>query len=134
MRPATLITVSVLSACGNHACSVRSVSVVWDVFGGAHVVNKRVHILISGKVHGVGFRICTVDQAEASNLTGWVRNREDGKVEIVAEGEEGNIDAFLQWCKTGPDSAAVSGVKTVFSEATGEYDSFSIRYGSAARK
>ena len=94
-----------------------------------HVMNKRVSIVISGRVHGVGFRICAVDEAERLSLTGWVRNRADGKVEIMAEGEETDIDAFLEWCKTGPDSADVTSVKTVNAEPTGEYDSFSIRYG-----
>jgi len=92
-------------------------------------MNKRVNIVISGRVHGVGFRMCVVDQAEGLKLTGWVRNRADGKVEIMAEGEETDIDAFLEWCKTGPDSADVTGIKTVNVEPTGEYDSFSIRYG-----
>ena len=93
-------------------------------------MNKRAHILISGRVHGVGFRMYAVERAEELQVAGWVKNREDGKVEIMCEGEEDNVEAFVQWCRTGPDSADVNGVKTVYLEPTGEFDSFHIRYGS----
>jgi len=94
-------------------------------------MNKRIHILIGGSVHGVGFRMYAVDQAEDLSLTGWVRNRADGKVEIVAEGEESDIEAFLERCRTGHDAAVVAEVRTAYSEPTGEFDSFTIRYGSS---
>lgn len=91
-------------------------------------MKKRAHIFVGGRVQGVGFRMYAVDQAEELNLTGWVRNLPDGRVEIVAEGEETDIVAFCEWCRSGPESAQVAGIKTAFSDPCGEFDSFNIRY------
>jgi acylphosphatase len=92
-------------------------------------MTKRAHIFIGGRVQGVGFRMYAVDQAAELNLTGWIRNLHDGRVEIVAEGEETDVEAFVEWCKVGPESAEVAVVKTAYFESTGEFDSFTIRYG-----
>lgn len=91
-------------------------------------MKKHAHIVISGRVQGVGFRMYAVDQAEELNLTGWVRNRDDGCVEVVAEGEETDVDAFVEWCKSGPESAEVSATRVTFSEPNEEFDAFTIRY------
>ncbi len=72
-----------------------------------------------------------VDKAEDLSLAGWVRNLDDGRVEIVAEGEEADVEAFADWCKSGPESAGVSHSRVSYSEANDEYDGFNIRYTNA---
>ncbi|MBM3115453.1 acylphosphatase [Jeongeupia naejangsanensis] len=69
------------------------------------VIARRLRV--HGRVQGVGFRFYTVREALARNLTGWVRNRTDGTVEIQAQGRAAEIDDFLLWVHRGPDSARV---------------------------
>ncbi|MBA3661674.1 MAG: acylphosphatase [Gammaproteobacteria bacterium] len=69
-----------------------------------------IHFLISGKVQGVWFRASTQSEARKLNLTGWVKNTEDGKVEIVACGEESQITQLHTWLKRGPPQAQVEEV------------------------
>ena len=66
------------------------------------------HLLIEGQVQGVGFRYSTQRQARSLNLCGWVRNRSDGRVELVAQGAPEDINTFLSWCQSGPRYAQVS--------------------------
>jgi acylphosphatase len=67
------------------------------------------HIYISGEVQGVFFRKGAREEASELGITGWVRNLEDGRVEIFAEGEDNQMQAFVKWCKKGPKLAHVSG-------------------------
>jgi acylphosphatase len=69
-----------------------------------------VHILISGKVQGVNFRASTKERADALRILGWVKNRPDGRVEMVAKGDRESINEFISWCKQGPRGAVVSDV------------------------
>ncbi len=69
-----------------------------------------IHVEVSGRVQGVGFRAWTVRTAEKMNLSGWVRNRVRGTVEILAEGDADNIAAFLKACHDGPLWARVQAV------------------------
>lgn len=64
-------------------------------------------ILVSGRVQAVGFRDWVVRTARTEGITGWVRNRSDGSVEIVASGEEAAIDRFAEACREGPAQARV---------------------------
>ncbi len=66
------------------------------------------HLLIEGHVQGVGFRYSTQQQASLLNLRGWVKNRNDGRVELVALGEPKNINSFHTWCQSGPKFALVT--------------------------
>jgi len=77
-------------------------------------------------VQGVGFRYSAVSQAERLDLAGWVKNRADGSVEGVAQGEEGKLQQFRQWLERGPPAARVSRVdwEPVVVE---ELESFGIR-------
>jgi len=68
------------------------------------------HILVSGIVQGVGYRIFTERAARELGLAGWVRNLHDGRVEIVAEGASEQLDRFVEKCRRGPRSAEVSEV------------------------
>lgn len=88
----------------------------------------RVHLLIGGRVQGVCFRMLTCDEAARRGITGWVRNRLDRTVEIMAEGEEDALQGFTSWCRVGPPQARVTDVDESLSDATGEFSSFRIRY------
>ncbi|WP_201450097.1 acylphosphatase [Pontibacillus sp. HMF3514] len=67
---------------------------------------KHVHLIIHGRVQGVGFRFSAKQKAKEFNVNGWVQNRQDGTVEVEAEGEEKQIDAFLEALKHGPSPYA----------------------------
>ena len=69
--------------------------------------DSAVHIVVHGSVQGVFFRASTQSQASEHSLTGWVRNRPDGTVEIHAEGEKESLDRFIEWCRQGPPAASV---------------------------
>lgn len=88
----------------------------------------RLHIVIEGRVQGVFFRAGTIEESCKLGLTGWVRNCPDGRVEAVFEGDMDKIDRILEWCKKGPPGAVVRNVETIWEQANGEFDIFSIRY------
>lgn len=67
----------------------------------------QIHIKVFGRVQGVGYRAWTVRQAQKLNLSGFVRNRRDGSVEILAEGEIEAVNALLEMCHKGPSWARV---------------------------
>lgn len=71
---------------------------------------KTVHLLINGKVQGVFFRDSSKKVAEKLNITGWIKNRQDNKVEALVSGEEKDMKAFIDWCKSGPERAEVEEV------------------------
>jgi acylphosphatase len=68
-------------------------------------------LLIAGRVQGVWFRGWTVEQALALGLDGWVRNRRDGSVEILASGSEAAVAALIERCHAGPPAARVESVE-----------------------
>lgn len=76
------------------------------------------HLLICGLVQGVGFRYGFHAAATAAGVTGWVRNRRDGRVEAVIQGTPGQLDAVLRWARRGPPGARVDDV--VDTEASGD--------------
>jgi acylphosphatase len=88
---------------------------------------QRLHASISGRVQGVGFRAFTASSADRLGLTGWVRNRFDGTVETVAEGERGALEDFLRQLRNGPGPAYVDNVEIQWLQATGEFNRFGIR-------
>lgn len=86
----------------------------------------RARVVISGYVQGVFFRANTLAKANEYGLTGWVKNRWDGKVEAVFEGEQENIKSIVSWCRKGPPGAAVANVNVKWEEYTGEFGTFQI--------
>jgi acylphosphatase len=88
----------------------------------------RAHVLVSGFVQGVFFRHETRRMAQRHNLTGWVRNLRDGRVEAVFEGETKDVEAMIVYCHRGPLGAAVRDVKVFWEEPTGEFRDFQVRY------
>lgn len=89
---------------------------------------KRVHVYISGRVQGVFFRAETQRAANGFQLTGWVRNMADGRVEAVFEGEDANVDKMLDWCHIGPPAARVEDVLSKEESYSGECLEFLIKY------
>ncbi|CAN7611441.1 hypothetical protein ASC89_14835 [Devosia sp. Root413D1] len=75
-------------------------------------MRRAVHVVITGRVQGVGFRAFVEREAEALRLEGWVRNRRDGTVEAVFAGDEGEIQHILMELNAGPPAAAVTDVRT----------------------
>ena len=73
---------------------------------------KKVHIVISGKVQGVGFRYWLYQKSNERNVYGWVKNKFNGNVEAVLIGDYKNVDEILELCKKGPLSSKVTYVKT----------------------
>lgn len=86
------------------------------------------HCIVYGRVQGVGFRFFVVDHAERLGLTGWVRNRPDGRsVELVAEGTPDQLDALRAAIAEGPPGAWVERIECRPIEPTGAFTGFSIR-------
>ncbi|MFC4337493.1 acylphosphatase [Salininema proteolyticum] len=73
---------------------------------------KRVLITVTGRVQGVCFRAETQREATRRGLTGWVRNRTDGTVQIACEGHPEAVDALTAWAATGPPAAEVTTIET----------------------
>jgi len=67
-------------------------------------------VVVRGRVQGVGYRYSTVEAAERYGITGWVRNRRDGTVEALIQGETAAVLAMLDWCRRGPPGARVEAV------------------------
>jgi acylphosphatase len=88
--------------------------------------NLRLHVTIEGHVQGVGFRYYVSDQAQFIGLTGWVRNKYDGQVEVLAEGARPDLEKLLKYLQRGPSGAYVSNITEEWSVASGEYQRFSI--------
>jgi acylphosphatase len=88
----------------------------------------KAHALISGRVQGVFFRMETKRVAESCGVSGWVRNRRDGTVEAVFEGDKESVEAVLKWCNDGPPHAVVSAVDVEWQDYSGEFDRFEITY------
>lgn len=89
---------------------------------------KRIHLIISGDVQGVGFRALIIRVAKEHNLVGWVTNRPDGMVEIVAEGTRKDLEELIKRCQEGPLLAVVKHVDVRWQKATGEFISFEVIY------
>lgn len=86
----------------------------------------RKHVLISGRVQGVYFRKYTQEAALAAGVTGWVRNRRDGRVETVFEGEKEAVEKMIRWCWQGSPSSFVEHVEVRDEKYQGEFTDFRI--------
>ncbi len=86
----------------------------------------RVRALVSGRVHGVAFRYFVREWASDLGVTGWVRNLADGRVEVLAEGDEEKVDALLGRLSEGPRLARVEKLDVRREEFRGEFADFRI--------
>lgn len=80
---------------------------------------RRVHVVVSGDVQGVGFRYTMQHVAQRAGVTGWVRNLRDGRVEAEVEGSDAAVDDVVAWMAEGPRGARVSGAQVTQIAATG---------------
>jgi acylphosphatase len=87
----------------------------------------RAHVWVSGRVQGVYFRYATRDEAKVRQVTGWVRNLPDGRVEAVFEGEAEAVGRMIAFCRDGPPAARVDRVEVGWEEYTGAHAAFAIR-------
>ena len=87
----------------------------------------RLHLIIHGRVQGIFFRGSALQLARELGLTGWVRNRLDGTVELIAEGDETQLATLREWCAKGPRGAVVRSLDVLDEPATGEFTSFGVR-------
>jgi acylphosphatase len=87
----------------------------------------RLHAQVTGRVQGVGFRYFVLETANKLGLVGWVRNRRDGSVEVLAEGNQEQMDALVRALKRGSRSSIVREVHTRIQPPTGEFSSFFVR-------
>ena len=85
-------------------------------------------MIIEGRVQGVFFRHHTQEVAFRLDLKGWVKNRRDGSVEALFEGDKKKVDQIIQWCHRGPSEARVMNVQTTWENYTGEFEIFSVSY------
>jgi acylphosphatase len=69
------------------------------------------HVLIRGRVQGVGFRFALVDAAREAGVVGWVRNRYDGAVEVFMQGDASGAARIVDWCRRGPPGARVTDIE-----------------------
>jgi acylphosphatase len=89
---------------------------------------ERLHAVVRGDVQGVGFRYFVQRTAQRLGLRGWVRNNDDGSVEVVAEGERGPLEELSRALKEGPRAARVDRVETRWSSATGTFRGFDLAW------
>ena len=86
----------------------------------------RAHTIISGRVQGVFFRVETKHAADGFGVFGWVKNRRDGTVEAIFEGDQDRVEAVIEWCKEGSGHAQVSDLKIDWQDYAGEFSGFDI--------
>ena len=77
-------------------------------------------VVVSGRVQGVGFRYSMLERARSLGVGGWVRNRPDGTVEAVFEGQPDRVRSMVDWCHRGPRGALVEGVEQAAEQPQGE--------------
>ena len=86
----------------------------------------RRRVIVQGHVQGVFFRDACECEAARHGVDGWVRNRDDGTVEAVFEGEQALVDELVSWCRQGPNDAEVTRVETFHEDPEGLHD-FDVR-------
>ncbi|HZN57183.1 MAG TPA: acylphosphatase [Planctomycetota bacterium] len=87
----------------------------------------RAHVIVTGRVQGVGFRAAARSEAMALGLVGWVRNCDNGSVEAAAEGPRPKVEEWVGWCRRGPAFARVANVEVTWEEAKRNLDQFDVR-------
>ena len=89
---------------------------------------QRLNVIITGRVQGVGFRFFAERIANRLGLVGFTRNLPSGPVEVVAEGDQPPLEELLAALREGPAAAQISDIAVHWAPATGEFDSFGVRY------
>ncbi len=94
-----------------------------DYLGSGELIS--LHLNITGRVQGVGFRDSLRMIAQALNVTGWARNKEDGSMEAVVQGEEQDVERVVAWCHNGPPGSNVKYVNATLAENQQAFIAFS---------
>ena len=89
---------------------------------------ERLQMTVNGVVQGVGFRYFVIQRARSRGLTGYVSNRRDGSVEVVAEGARPELEELLAELNRGPRHGIVRNVKTEWQEPSGSFEDFDVRF------
>ena len=89
---------------------------------------RRIRAIVSGRVQGVAFRASACTEARRLGVVGWVKNRDDGTVELEAEGPDDMVAALIQWCHEGPPGASVGRVAVEEIRPGGGNHDFTIAY------
>ena len=87
----------------------------------------RFRAIVKGRVQGVSFRYYTLEKARELGVLGFVRNRWDGTVEIVAEGQDSSLRRLVTWLYAGPRWARVANVEVTWEDPIGEFKQFEVR-------
>ncbi|MGI9565468.1 MAG: acylphosphatase [Nitrosopumilus sp.] len=90
--------------------------------------NQRIKIFVTGKVQGVFFRQTLKVMAKKNNVSGWVKNLKDGRVEAVLEGDDEKLNRLIEWAHGGPANARVEDVEIHNEKYTGEFSKFDVLY------
>ncbi len=88
----------------------------------------RAHVIIYGRVQGVCFRMETQRAAKNIGVSGWVKNRFDGTVEAVFEGDKKQVDQIIEWCRKGPSLSVVSNLEIAWESFAEEFKDFDVTY------
>ena len=91
-------------------------------------MNRRIHLIVKGRVHGVFFRDYTRKKAASLGLVGTVHNRNDGSVEVYAQGDENLLNELESWCWQGSPMSSVSAVEKRELSDTQSYSGFQVIY------
>ncbi len=83
-----------------------------------------IHVLVEGRVQGVGFRYYVMNCVGTKEIKGWVRNLQDGRVEVLAEGSKKDLTALLEEIQRGPNTSRVTKTIPNWEDASGELESF----------
>ncbi len=84
------------------------------------------HAYVSGRVQGVWFRQSTKEMADSLGLTGWVKNLDDGRVELIAQGEDQAVRQLEAWLNQGPELATVAEVASSLVSQSEQYETFNV--------
>jgi len=89
---------------------------------------QRLRVLVSGKVQGVFFRQALKVVAKKNNVSGWVRNLNDRRVEAVFEGGSKSINSVIEWTRIGPANSRVEDIEVINEEFNNEFSTFEVLY------
>ena len=89
---------------------------------------QRIRVLVSGKVQGVFFRQALKVVAKKNNVSGWVRNLNDKRVEAVLEGDSKSINSVIEWTRIGPANSHVDDIEVSNEEFKNEFSMFDVLY------
>ena len=92
------------------------------------MTKKRIHLFIRGKVQGVFFRQAVKVTAKKNNISGWAKNLDDGRVEVLLEGDSESVNTVIEWSNIGPANARVDEVKIKTKKFKNEFLSFEVLY------